>query len=207
MPASLSTTTLCLSLGLAAALAAATVLSTPAHGQLRRSSNDSSGMTMMIGSSKARLCYEHALERSRSATAIENCNAAIAGRLSERDEVATLVNRAIVRAERNDLSGALEDLDAAAGLRPETAEIHMNYGDVYSRLARWDEADAAFTRALDLGFQTPQQAYFGRAIAREEIGDLYGAYDDYSTASRLAPNWLRPKRELERFVVGSGAAG
>jgi tetratricopeptide (TPR) repeat protein len=194
-------------LSLAAALALASLLPSPAHGQLRRSSFDASGLTLIVGSSTARLCYEHALAQSRSAAAIEACDIALGGYLSERNRIATLVNRSIVRARRGELADALEDLDAALALRPEMAAIHMNFGDVYTRLARWDEADEAFTRAIELGFEPPQRAHFARAIAREESGDLAGAYDDYSTASRLAPHWQQPKRELERFVVVSGSAG
>lgn len=205
MRASISTTMTILSL--AAALAAASVFSQPAHGQHRRSSFDASGMTMILGSSHARLCYEHALGRNSSRAALDACDMALNGALTHRNKVATLVNRSIVLAQRGELAEALEDLDAASALEPDMPAVHMNYGDVHSRLARWDEADAAFSRALELGFEPPQHAHYARAVAREENGDLAGAYRDYSTAARLAPGWSLPRRELERFVVSSESAG
>jgi tetratricopeptide (TPR) repeat protein len=204
MRASISTMTL---LGLAATLAAASLYSPPAHGQHRRSSFDASGLTMILGSSHARLCYEHALGRNSSQAALDACDMALNGALTHRNEVATLVNRSIVLAQRGDLQAALGDLDAASALEPDMPAVHMNYGDVYTKLERWTEADAAFSRAIELGFAPPQRAHYARAIAREEAGDLAGAYQDYSTASRLAPDWRLPRRELERFVVGSDSAG
>lgn len=203
MRASTSTTIL----GLAAALAAAAIFSPPAHGQTRRSSFNDPGVTMILGSSQARLCYEHARDANDSRVALETCDAALRGRLSPHDEAATLANRSIVRAQRGELAEALADVEAALEVRPEMPAVHMNLGDVLMRLERWREAEDAFTRALALGFGSPQRAHFARAIAREESGDLRGAYDDFATAARLAPGWLQPKRELERFVIESVAAG
>jgi hypothetical protein len=38
-------------------------------------------------------------------------------------------------------------------------------------------------------------------MAREDAGDLVGAYLDYRQASQLDPAWDRPKKELARFTV------
>jgi len=161
-----------------------------------------------VGGSRARSCYEAALSRRDDVDALSDCNFALRGGLSRHNMVATLVNRSIVRTQRDDLSGALEDLTAAAERNPDLSVIYMNFGEVYTRLGHWGEADAAFTRSLDLGVQNPHRAHFGRAIVREEIGDVEGAYADYMAALELSPNWDLPRRELERFeVIFDGEAG
>jgi tetratricopeptide (TPR) repeat protein len=82
----------------------------------------------------------------------------------------------------------------------------VNLGDAYLRLERWSDAEAAFTQGIALEPAAPHRAYFGRAIAREEAGDLEGAYADYSKAAELAPEWDLPRRELARFTVTTQGA-
>ncbi len=168
----------------------------------RRSAADSSmGLTVVVGSSDAALCYERARSRSASAEALAVCDAAMSGALSSRNRTATYVNRSIVHAQRGELSEALDDLEQARERRPELPAIHVNFGDVYLRLGQWDQAEAAFTRAIDLGLAQLHIAYYGRGIAREEMDDLEGAYADYSAARDYAPTWDLPRRELDRFRV------
>src|SRR5207302_1132589 len=69
-----------------------------------------------------------------------------------------------------------------------------------------NEAAADFTRALTLNPAGQAKIYFNRAMAREDAGDLRGAYRDYRQASQIDPKWDRPKQELARFTVGRGAA-
>jgi tetratricopeptide (TPR) repeat protein len=59
---------------------------------------------------------------------------------------------------------------------------------------------AAITEALSLGVAEPHKAYFNRAAARERLGDVRGAYEDYSAALQIRPNWPPAEAELERFV-------
>jgi hypothetical protein len=50
------------------------------------------------------------------------------------------------------------------------------------------------TEALGLGVREPHKAYFNRGAAREALGDLRGAYEDYSTALKSSPIGARPAR-------------
>jgi tetratricopeptide (TPR) repeat protein len=194
-------------LGAAAALAAAFAASAPAAAQSRMPTLDG-GPTVTVGGSRARGCYEAALARSNSVYSLRVCDSALRGGLTRHNVVATYVNRSIVRNQRGDLEGALEDLTAAASRNPDMPAIHMNFGEVYTRLGRWREADAAFTRGIELGVPAPHRAYFGRAIVREELGDLEGAYADFVTASELSPDWELPRYELQRFqLIDEGEAG
>ena len=62
------------------------------------------------------------------------------------------------------------------------------------------EAVAAITEALGLGVREPHKAYFNRGAAREALGDLRGAYEDYSTALEIQPDWGPANAELARFA-------
>jgi hypothetical protein len=63
---------------------------------------------------------------------------------------------------------------------------------------------ADIDRGLQLGLATPEQAYYHRAIAREQLNDLRGAYLDYRRAAEMKPDWGSPRRELARFRVTGG---
>ncbi len=191
----------------AAAAVVTASASVPAAAGPRGSVASSASLSLTVGKSRARSCYEYALARNGSDGALEACDGAFEDALSSRNEFATLVNRAIVLAERGQLADALADLEEAVARRPEHSVPHVNLGDVYVRLGRWRDAEQAFSRGIALGAVAPHRAYFGRAVAREEIGDVEGAYADYTMAAELAPSWEEPRRELERFeVVANGGA-
>jgi tetratricopeptide (TPR) repeat protein len=158
---------------------------------------------MVIGSGLARMCYEAAETERATASTLDACNRAIADEpLSFDDQVATYVNRGIIRARLNDVSGALTDYDHAIRLNPNEAEAYLNKGALVLKAQHdWRQARALFETALQKRTRRPEFAYFGRAIANELAGDLAGALADYQKASDLAPNWEIPKKELTRFTV------
>ena len=67
-------------------------------------------------------------------------------------------------------------------------------------MGRPGPAVAAITEALSLGVREPHKAYFNRAGAREALGDVRGAYEDYSTALEIQPDWGPSGAELARFA-------
>lgn len=153
------------------------------------------------GESPARRCFEYAQVQDGSYNAVAACDAAFRSSLNRRDRAATFVNRAIVKTARDDHDGALADLDRAAALASNLASVEVARGQVFIRLARWTDAEAAFSEGIALGAPELEEAYFGRAVAREGSGDVEGAYADYVAAARLAPDWAAPREQLERFEV------
>lgn len=149
--------------------------------------------------SLVRRCFEYAQAADGSYNAVAACDGAFRSTLNRRDRTATFVNRAIVRSVRGDYDGALDDLDRAEALKPELASTRVTRGQVYIRMARWRDAEAAFSEGIALGPEQPEEAYFGRGVAREGSGDVEGAYADYRAAARLAPDWRLPREQLERF--------
>ena len=178
----------------------------PAAAQSRIEDSKSSTV-FVVGESPAYSCYVAARDLDLSDEALNTCSDAFAYPLNTHDWVAVYANRAILWEARGEYARAIDDLDKAVTRGADDPTVQLNRGSVLLKLERWSEAEASATRALDLGSPRPHLAHFSRAIAREEMGDLRGAYDDYTQAAALAPDWEAPRLELERFQVVSGSNG
>lgn len=155
----------------------------------------------VIGSNSARLCYEAARSQRTSASAIARCDAAFDEALSADDEVATHVNRGILRAMRGDKDGAARDYDAGIALDPDQPEAWLNKGLLFLRNGEAAAAVPLFDAALNKRTREPGMAHYGRAVAHEQAGNLRAAYADYRRATELSPDWEAPRAELARFKV------
>lgn len=160
------------------------------------------GVTV-IGSSAARLCYEAAESSSPvSSSMLGNCNRALDEELlTGRDEVATHVNRGILRLRMDQIAAAITDFDTAIGRDPDEAEAYLNKGMAMLRSESGQAARALFDTALAKRTKKPAVAHYGRAVAHEMTGNVRQAYFDYRQASLLDPEWSLPKTELGRFSV------
>ncbi|HEX8442182.1 MAG TPA: hypothetical protein VF631_00895 [Allosphingosinicella sp.] len=159
---------------------------------------------MVLGNSNARLCYEAAeRETPPNRTDIALCNAALGDDgLSLADAVATHVNRGILRSRSGDVAGGLADFDRATSLDPSEPESYLNKGLVLAiKNNQAGKALPLFGRALELKTKRPELAYFGRAVANEDLGNLRLAYADYRQAVAVAPRWEEARAELARFQV------
>ena len=164
------------------------------------------GAVTVLGSSSARICFEAAdSPMMPTPNDLRYCDDALAqGALSGHDEVATHVNRGILRLRRNQMEDSIADFDEAIRLDPRQPEAYLNKGAALIRQDNPSEALNLFTAALDYHTQRPEIAHFGRAIANESLGNVRAAYEDYRAASELAPHWQDPQAELRRFrVVGT----
>jgi tetratricopeptide (TPR) repeat protein len=162
-----------------------------------------SAASQVIGSGLARMCYEAADADRATAGTLDACNHALSDEpLMLDDQVATYVNRGIIRARLSDWNGALADYNQAIKLNPATAEAYLNKGAlVLKQMHDWQQARSLFDAALQRRTSHPEIAYYGRAVSSEQAGDYAGAMADYQKASELAPNWEQPKKELARFSV------
>jgi tetratricopeptide (TPR) repeat protein len=162
-----------------------------------------SASSMVVGSGLARMCFEAADGERANSSTMGICDRALTEEaLSWDDQVATYVNRGILRARTSDFAGAMTDYDRALKLDPSAAEAYLNKGALILKTQRdWRKARAMFDAALERRTRRPEFAYYGRAITHEIAGDVAGAYADYLKASKLAPTWEEPKKELTRFSV------
>jgi tetratricopeptide (TPR) repeat protein len=162
-----------------------------------------SGSIMVLGDSIGHACYASARAQLGTRTALADCNTALeSGKLSFEDTVATYVNRGIVKIHAGDHQAAIADFDRSIRLDPNQPESYLNKGSALLRLGgRSQEAVGLFDEAIQRKTRRPELAYFGRAIAHEDNGNLNAAYHDYRRARDLAPRWDLPAREMSRFQV------
>jgi tetratricopeptide (TPR) repeat protein len=133
---------------------------------------------------------------------VDFCDTAVEISKDRRDELAAAyVNRSVLRLAAGQYKTALADSDAAIHIKFIIPQAHINRGIALSAEKRSGEAIHAFTDALALNPARPEVVYFDRAMAREDNGDMKGAYLDYRQASQLAPTWDSPKQQLARFAV------
>lgn len=132
---------------------------------------------------------------------IATCTEALEYRhLTQAAEIQLRINRGVTLMRRQQNEAALGDFDAVIALQPRHPEAHVNRGAALLQLRSFGPAIAAFTEALGLGVQEPYKAYFNRGAAREALGDLRGAYEDYNTALDIYPDWGPANAELQRFA-------
>jgi len=159
--------------------------------------------SMVLGSGLARECFEAAEAERASPAAVATCDRALTEEaLAYEDQVATYVNRGILRARLGDVAGAHGDYDRALRLDPNEPEAYLNKGALVLKAEQdWRRARELFDLALARQTRRPEIAHYARGVASELGGDLSGAYADYVKASELAPGWEEPRRELTRFSV------
>jgi tetratricopeptide (TPR) repeat protein len=165
--------------------------------------SDPRAVTVIGTDAQARRCGERVAGGDTTDATIDVCTRALAYRRITRDSmIQVLVNRGVTYLRRRETELALTDFDAVIALAPRHGEAHLNRGAALVQLGRHGPAIAAITEALSLGVNEPHKAYFNRGIARESLGDLRGAYEDYSTALEIQPDWGPANAELARFVRG-----
>ena len=159
------------------------------------------GSRTVIGAPNAQACSQYAAAGDKSDAAVAACARALrTERLARPNRVATLINRGAVHLRRGEGDPALSDFDAVIALDPRNAEAHLNRGAALIMTHQPGPAVAAITEALSLGVREPHKAYYNRGAAREQLGDLRGAYEDYTTALQIQPDWGPAEAELARFV-------
>jgi len=114
---------------------------------------------------------------------------------------AAYINRGVLHLMRSEFDKAVADSNVALALDNNLPEAAINRGAALLQEHRPADASADFTHALELAPAHLERVYFDRAMAREDMGDIKGAYADYRQASQLNPQWDKPKRELARFKV------
>jgi tetratricopeptide (TPR) repeat protein len=159
---------------------------------------------MTIGSTLAEGCFKSAKVHEPTFYALQTCDRALAEEtLSHDDELATYVNRGILRMFRKDFDEARADFDRAINMEPGRAEPWLNLAMLHLRQRDARGALPLFDKALALKTDKPEIAYYGRALANEDLGNVKAAYADLKRAASLKPEWSAPAQDLARFRVRS----
>ena len=162
-------------------------------------------MTVIGGDDSAQDCYRAASIAARrdypDSKAIANCSMALEhSQLTDRDRMATFVNRGILYLAQRDLDRAAADFEAAIQLGPASGEVVVDRGNMAFMRRSYENAISDYTRALELGLEKDHIAYFNRAMAREHLRNFDGAKADYKRAMELAPDWFMPRVRLDSLM-------
>lgn len=182
------------------ALALATALAA-ASAQAQDPRVEPRAVTVLGNDSNARRCGELVMGGVSSDETVAVCTRALEyRRITRPAQLQLLVNRGVTYLRRGEGEAALADFDEVIRLDRRNAEAHLNRGAALVQLSQHGPAIAAITEALGLGVREPHKAYFNRGAAREALGDLRGAYEDYNTALEIEPDWGPANAELARFA-------
>ncbi len=158
-----------------------------------------------MGAGYAESCYLAADGHDATRQAIDACDKALTVEaITPQDRVATYVNRGILYLRRAKVPEANADFDTALKLDPRQAEAWLNKAIAHARYGKPVDAMPFVTKALELKTRKPAVAYFVRAMALEDSGNIAGAYHDLKRAQQLDPKWKEPEIELRRFQVNHG---
>lgn len=176
---------------LLAAAGAAAIAATSAHGQA----------VTVLGGGMARLCSYAALAGESDATAESNCTMALGEAMSPLDRAGAFVNRGVMKLRRKEFAAARADFDSALQTKPDLGEAFLNRGAASLGARRFAESLTDLNRALELGVQQPEKAFYNRGLAHERLGQRDAAYQDYTRALTLKPEWDQPRTELTRLSL------
>jgi tetratricopeptide (TPR) repeat protein len=117
------------------------------------------------------------------------------------DRAGTYVNRGVIRLRGQRYGEAVTDFDTALDYKADFAEAYVNRGAARIGLRKFADALSDLNKAITLGVQEPEKAYYNRALAHEWLDDPKSAWLDYQKALALAPDWDLVKQQLTRFTV------
>jgi Flp pilus assembly protein TadD len=127
------------------------------------------------------------------------------------DDIARIVQLARGHLSAGRTADALRLLEGACALEPRVASLHQLRGIALEAASRRGDAIGAYTAAVQLLADAPEQsravAYAMRGIARLREGDCAGAVADLALARpHLGASAGPLAGEVERFLVRSAAA-
>jgi tetratricopeptide (TPR) repeat protein len=129
------------------------------------------------------------------------CDTALEEPMINHDRAATYVNRSVLRLRGGNAQGALDDCDASIRIDSALGEAFVNRGAALMTLGRNTEAIESLNHGIALGVKRMNIAYYDRAMAREDAGDIKGAYEDYKAALAADPTFTLAAEQLKRFRV------
>lgn len=165
--------------------------------------NSASAQVFVIGTGHGGECFENTQRPMPTYNSAERpCTKALRDEaLTYDNRAATFVNRGIIKMRFAKYDEAIEDYQSALKLRPALGEAYLNEGAALIYKQLYQSAIPKLDKAIELNSSDLHAAYYNRAIARENTGDVAGAYYDFLKALELKPDWDRVEAQLSRFRV------
>lgn len=160
-----------------------------------------SSQVFVIGNGLGGECFQKTKNKySNFRSTEEICTRALREQAMTRtNRAATYVNRGVLRMREGLYDKALADYAEAVNLQPELGAAYLNEGAVHIYRRDFAAALAPLDQAIDLDSRDLFAAYYNRAIAKENTGDVAGAYDDFRKSLELKPDWELAEQQLSRF--------
>ncbi|MFN3211543.1 MAG: tetratricopeptide repeat protein [Henriciella sp.] len=164
-----------------------------------------SAQVFVIGKGLGGECYQKTKDRYSSFRASDEiCTRALREQaMTRKNRAATYVNRGVLRMREGKYEQALADYADAVELMPNLGAAYLNEGAAHIYRKDFQLAIAPLDHAIALESPDLFAAYYNRAIARENSGDVAGAYYDFQKSLELKPGWELAERQLTRFSVDS----
>ena len=153
-----------------------------------------------FGNTDAGLCYNAAEMTGVSAGSLNHCDAALKDRtLSEKDRIATLVNRGILLNHRGDYTAAIADFEAALALDPEVSAASVHRGNAYFSTEQIDLAIDDYSASLQMNPRNPYIAHYNRGVANEAKKKTKLAFADFVRVTELRPGWEPALTRVQQY--------
>jgi len=111
-----------------------------------------------------------------------------------------LANRGCQRFQQGNLDAAIQDCERAMAVDERYAPAYLGRGLARQYQRRWDEAEADYSRYIDLYDGRPSSSvYYARGMCRIALRDWDGALADYTRVIDLKPTYDRGY--LQRGIV------
>ncbi|MBY0420837.1 MAG: tetratricopeptide repeat protein [Parvularculaceae bacterium] len=149
-----------------------------------------------FGASNARGCY---IDASGPTTNTEQCDKALSEPLAERDLIATLVNRGIIRNRAGKWTAAIADFDQALARDPTTPEAWLNRGNSLLLMNKPDEAIANYEKALANNLGEAHVAWHNIGLAWYAKANLIRARAAFRKALELKPDFEESAAKLKEL--------
>jgi tetratricopeptide (TPR) repeat protein len=164
----------------------------------------SQAASILVNTTFGKQCYLATFHSSTPETDqkdIVTCDQATAQAIDDYDHYAALVNRADIRLRMKDFQGAADDSEKAIAMSPGRPSAFINRGAASIGLERYEAAILDLNKAMDFDAPDLQIVFYNRAMAKELLGDIRGAYLDYKKAVEVDPKFKLASDELSRFKV------
>lgn len=157
----------------------------------------------VIGGGLARDCYEAAKYGLMSQPVAEQlCTRALEHEtMNLTNKAATFTNRGVLRMRQGKVDSALSDYAASKRIMGDSGPTWLNEGAAYILKKDYEAALVSLNRAIELDSSDLFAAYYNRALARERLGDIQGAYYDLVKSKELNPDFPQTDEQLSRFTV------
>lgn len=176
-------------------------ISTAALGALMTAS--ASAQVFVLGNGLGGDCFQKTKNSYHSfRSAEETCTRALREETMTRsNRAATYVNRGVLRMRNGMYTEAVADYQKALDLNDDLGAAYLNRGAALIYQKQFADALPDLNRAIELESEDLFAAYYNRAIAKENSGDVPGAYWDFKKSLELKPDWQLAEKQLSRFSV------